>query len=496
MKRYFSVDLGAESGRCMAGTLEGGKLVLEELHRFPTRGILVMGSLKWNIYRFYEEILTGLRKYAERYGGELCSIGVDAWGVDYGLLDRNKRLLGLPYCYRDSRIAGTAAKVLPHKEWLYRKTGIQFLEINTLNQLIAEKEEPGSLLGQSGGLLFIGDLLHMLLGASPACEYTVASISMLVNTGEKRWDSEIFERFDIPAALQTPLCFAGDTIGFLRDDIADNAGLNRGVAIIVPGVHDTASAALAIPAADEDFAYISSGTWSIAGIELDKPVLNEAACEMNISNSGGVLGKSLFLKNVMGLWIIQECKRQWNKTRPDLDYNGIMALAERARPFFAFIDPDDDVFFNPDNMPAAICAYLKKTGQPGAEEGDAGVIGRIVYESLALKYRYVLERIRRVTNKKIGALHIIGGGSKNILLNAFIAGALNVPVLAGPAEGTAMGNLLMQAYGCGDVSSITQIRKIVAASTEIGKFEPADSATWQEAYERFLGVCCASRVNL
>ncbi|MDR1948075.1 MAG: rhamnulokinase [Spirochaetaceae bacterium] len=486
MKRYFSVDLGAESGRCIAGTLEGGKLILDELHRFPTQGFPVTGSLHWNIYRFYEEILAGLRKYVERYGRELCSVGVDAWGVDYGLLDRHKRLLGLPYCYRDSRITGTAAAVLPHKEWLYRKTGIQFLEINTLNQLIAEKADTDSPLDQAEGLLFIGDLLHMLLGASPACEYTIASISMLVNTGEKQWDNEIFERFGIPAKLQTPICFAGDRIGVLRDDIADGVGLDRGVRIIAPAVHDTASAALAIPAADEDFAYISSGTWSIAGIELDKPVLNEAACDMNISNSGGVLGKSLFLKNVMGLWIIQQCKKQWNRTQPTLDYDGIMTQAEKAQPFFAFIDPDDDCFFNPGNMPAAICDYLTKTGQPAVAADDIGRISRIVHESLALKYRYVLERIQQVTHKRIGALHIIGGGSKNTLLNTFIAGALNTPVLAGPAEGTAMGNLLMQAYGCGDVSSIGRIRQIVAASTEIGTFKPADPAPWQEAYGRFL----------
>jgi rhamnulokinase len=486
MKRYFSVDLGAESGRCIAGTLEDGKLLLDELHRFPTQGFLMEGSLRWNIYRFYEEILAGLRKYVEKYGGELCSIGVDAWGVDYGLLDRNNRLQGLPYCYRDSRIIGTAAKVLAHKEWLYRKTGIQFLEFNTLNQLIAEQADRNSFLNQAEGLLFIGDLLHMLLGASPSCEYTIASISMLVNTAEKRWDNEIFERFNIPLKLQTPICFAGDRIGTLRDDIADSAGLARGVRIIAPAVHDTAGAALAIPAADDDFAYISSGTWSIAGIELDKPVLDKTACDMNISNSGGVLGKSLFLKNVMGLWIIQQCRKQWSRTMPDLDYDSIMTRAEEAEPFTAFIDPDDDAFFNPGNMPEAISAYLKKTGQTSVNADDAGTLSRIVYESLALKYRYVFERIQQATDKRIGALHIIGGGSKNTLLNTFIAAALNIPLLAGPAEGTAMGNLLMQAYGCGDVSSIRQIREIVAASTEISAFKPVDSALWQEAYNRFL----------
>jgi rhamnulokinase len=486
MKRYFSVDMGAESGRCIAGTLENGKLELTELHRFPTQYFFLEGRYRWNIYRFYEEILTGLKKYAERYGRDVCSIGVDAWGCDYGLLDTKNRLLDLPHSYRDSRTAGTAETLAEHRKFIYEKTGIQFLIFNTLNQLMSDCADPDSRITQASGLLFVGDLLHTLLGASPHCEYTIASISMLVNTREKRWDNAIFERFGIPRKLQTPICFAGDTIGVLRDDLADNAGLNRGVRIIAPAVHDTASAALAIPAADEDFAYISSGTWSIAGIELDEPVVDQTACDMNISNSGGVLGKSLFLKNVMGLWIIQQCKKTWNRIKHDLDYNAIEMMAGKAKPFSAFIDPDDDSYFNPENMPAAICAYLKKTGQGTVDENDSGMISRIVYESLALKYRYVFERIRRATNKRINTIHIIGGGSKNKLLNTFVAAASHTRVLAGPSEGTAMGNLLMQAYGCGDLSSIGEIRRLVAASSEINGFEPIDGTAWQAAYERFL----------
>ncbi|MDR1174863.1 MAG: rhamnulokinase [Treponema sp.] len=488
MNRYFAVDLGADSGRCITGTLKNGKLVTEELHRFPTRYFLLDGSLRWNIYRFYEEILEGLRKYAARYGKELYSIGVDTWGCDYGLFDAGNRLLDLPYSYRDERVIGSLEKVLPHKEWLYEKTGIQFLEFNTLNQLIREYENPKSRVTQASTFLFIGDILHTLLGAPPVCEYTTASISMMVDTREKKWDRDILDCFNIPATLCPRLCFAGEVIGVLSDDIADSTGVNRGVKIIAPAVHDTAGAALAIPAKGDDFAYISSGTWSIFGTELDEPVLDRTACDLNISNSGGALGKSLFLKNVMGLWILQQSKCCWNRTKPDLDYDTIMAMAENARPFFAFIDPDAPGFFNPDDMPEAICAYLKKTGQGDVKPDDIGTIGRVVYESLALKYRNVLERIQKAARKEIHIIHVVGGGSKDRLLNTFIASASALPVKAGPQEGTAMGNLLLQAYGASDLSSIREIRDVVAATTEIRGYLPAEEDEWEKAYARFKGL--------
>jgi rhamnulokinase len=485
MKRYFSVDLGAESGRCIVGTLEKGKLVMDELHRFPTQSVLFDGSLRWNIYRFYEEILTGLRKYAAKYGKKLYSIGVDTWGCDYGLFDAENRLLDLPYSYRDSRVRGSLKKILPQREWLYEKTGIQFLEFNTLNQLIREYENPKSRVKQAERFLFMGDSLHLLLGASPVCEYTTASISMMVDTKEKKWDRDILDRFGIPAGICPKICFAGEVIGVLRNDIADDTGVNRGVKIITPAVHDTASAALAIPASGDDFAYISSGTWSIFGTELDEPVLDETARDLNISNSGGALGKSLFLKNVMGLWILQQSKRRWNRTDPDLDYAAIMNLAEKAPSFSAFIDPDAEDFFNPGDMPGTIRAYLKKTGQAEIDPDDTGRISRIIYESLALKYRNVLERIQKTAHKKINVIHVVGGGSKDHLLNTFIASATGLPVKAGPSEGTTMGNLLLQAYGGGDLSSIGGIREVIATSAETSGFEPTGTDGWEKAYRQF-----------
>jgi rhamnulokinase len=486
MKRFFAVDLGADSGRCITGHLENGRLVMEELHRFPTRYFVLEGSCRWNIFRFYEEILTGLKKYAEKYGKELFSLGVDAWGCDYAFVDGENKLLDIPYSYRDKRTQGSLEKIMPHKAWLYGKTGIQFLEFNTLNQLMAEYGDPKSRIKRAVKFLFIADALHVMLGASPLSEYTVASISMMADTKEKRWDPEICEKFDIPVNICPPLCFAGDCIGTLRDDIADLAGLNRGVKIIAPAVHDTASAALAVPAREESFAYISSGTWSIVGTELDSPVLDKISCDLNISNSGGALGKSLFLKNVMGLWILQQSKRCWNMSDSALDYNAIMNAAKNAKPLSAFIDPDDDSFFNPENMPLALCEYLSKTGQGKFAPGDVGSLSRIIYESLAMKYRNVIERIEKATGRKIRVIHVTGGGSKDGLLNSFIAQAAGLTVKAGPSEGTAMGNLLLQAYGSGEIFSISQIRQIVANTSEIKEYTPSASDEWDKAYKVFL----------
>ena len=489
MGRYFAVDLGAESGRCIAGTLENGIIQLDELWRFPTQGLKIRGEWKWNVYRFYEEILKGLRIYADQYGPKLDSIGVDTWGVDFGLLDKNGTLMGIPYTYRDKRTEGTDALLEPRKKMLYRKTGIQFLEFNTLNQLIAARKQKDTQLDHARELLFVGDILHYLLGAKPVCEYTAASISMMVDTVNRKWDDEIFEAYNIPVELQSQISFAGDKVGTLRDDIADQAGLKRGIPIITPAVHDTASAVVATPAEGENFAFISSGTWSLAGMELKQPVNNEKSFALNISNSGGVLGKSLFLKNIMGLWIIQQCKKQWNRKDPGLDYSRIVEEAKKAPQFMAFIDVDDNSFFAPDNMPQAIVEYLKKTNQIHLKEDDIGAISRLIYEGLALKYRYVLGKIEDAAEKKIDVVHVTGGGGKNTLLNQFIANALHKKVTSGPEECTATGNLLMQAYGCGHASSLTEIRRIVRDSFQVREYVPEDEAEWNLAYKNFSKYC-------
>ncbi|MEG0257921.1 MAG: rhamnulokinase family protein [Christensenella sp.] len=493
VKRHLAFDLGAESGRAIVGSVENGVLKMDEIHRFPTQSMFVHHSLRWNVYRFYEEIVRGLRNYVARYGSELESIGVDTWGCDYGFLAKDGTLLEMPYQYRDARTGGTneiMEKKMGRKR-VYDTTGIQFLNINTLNQMISVRRDTPDRLDEACDMLFIGDILHYLLSGKKAAEFTVASTSQMLDAYKKDWSEEIFERFDFPSKLKAKMIFAGDVLGTLDGELAAEVGLSPSVKIVVPAVHDTASAATAIPAEGENWAYISSGTWCMVGVETNAPVINEMSCELSISNSGGSLGKNLFLKNVMGLWLIQQCKKAWNRTMPDLDYPQIVELAIKAKPFAAYIEPDDDLFFAPHDNIAAIDEYLKKTGQNGVDTGDVGTVARIVYESLAMKYRYVVDLLKKATGKQVDVLHIIGGGAKNDLLNQFSANALGCKVVTGPTEATATGNLLLQAYGCGVCGSLEEIRRVVRESDEFNVFD-AEASTkkeWAQAYESFKRVC-------
>ena len=493
MTRHFAVDLGAESGRCIVGTIENGTVQLEELCRFPTQACQLRGEYYWNIFRYYDEIINGLKLYVEKYGSRLNSIGVDTWGCDYCLLDHNGDIKGLPKSYRRmvSQIPYEVMEEKFGKMRLYRHHGIQFLDFNTLNQIIYEKLKDPSYLDDVTDMMFIGDSLHYLLGAPAVCEYSTASISQMVNTSTRQWDDEIFDAFDLSQSLQTKIVFAGDCIGTLADHIADSVGLARGVKIITPAVHDTASASVAVPAEGENWASISSGTWSLASMELDNPVNNQLSYEMNISNSAGVLGKSLFLKNIMGLWIIQQCKYRWEENIPGLSYSKIVELAQQATPFLAWIDPDDQRFFQPGDMPARICDYLKQTGQAEVSVDDIGQIARIVYESLSMKYRYIFARITQTCGKTIDVLHITGGGSNNKMLNQFTANAMGIEVVAGPSECSAMGNILMQAYGRKAATDLSHIRQIVRNSVELDHYFPENSAAWNVAYSAFLAIISA-----
>jgi len=489
--KHIAFDLGAESGRAVVGWLEDGKLKMEELHRFPTQGLLVRGTLRWNVYRFYEAILEALRKYAAQYGGHLDSIGVDTWGLDYGLLDDTGDLLELPYHYRDARTAGTDRLVdsrLGNRR-VYEITGIQFLICNTLNQLTAAVRDDNRAVREAKGLLFMADLLHYMLGGGLYTEYTVASISQMMDTRSRCWSDEIFDAIGIPRAFQTTIVRAGDCVGTLRDDIAAQTGINGGVMLIAPAVHDTASAAAAVPAQGKDWAYISTGTWCIAGLETEKPIISDESFRLNISNSGGAFDRNLFLKNVMGLWIIQQCKKEWNRQHPELGYAEIMSLAEQAPPFAAFIDPDDELFFNPQNGVEAVRDYLKKTGHSTAAANTIGGVARLVFEGLALKYRYVLKRLCAVAGRRIERLHLIGGGIQNTLLCQMTANALGVKTFAGPIEATAAGNLLLQAYGSGEIASLEELRGIVANTFTLHEYLPQQQQQWSEAYGQFLNTC-------
>ena len=374
-----------------------------------------------------------------------------------------------------------------HKR-VYEITGIQFLYINTLNQLASMKRDEDPALEIAKDLLFMGDLLHYFLTGEACAEYTLASISQLYDTTKLEWSDEIFEAFDIPKTLQTKTVKAGEKIGNIRADLAKEIGISAETVIVAPGVHDTASAFAAVPAMGENWAAISSGTWSITGLEIDKPVTTQECYNMNISNSGGVLGKTLFLKNVMGLWIIQQCKKVWNKTEPELDYAEIVIRAQKAKQFAAMIDPDDAVFLNPEDATEAVAKYIVDTNQPEVDSADVGQIARIVFESLAFKYRYVFDKLAQATDKKIDVVHVTGGGCKNEMLNQFTANTTGLKLIAGPIEATAAGNILMQAYGSKEIESLEVLREVVRNSFEIKTYQPTDILTWKSQYKRFLQV--------
>jgi len=488
-KRYLAFDLGAESGRAIVGIIEDGRLKLDEIHRFPTRGLEINGTIRWNVYRFFEEIVKGIKIYVEKYGDEVESIGVDTWGVDFGLIDKNGQLLGLPYHYRDSKNIGTD-RILEEKfgnENIYEVAGVQFLPFNTLNQICSLVKMDDSSLKEAENILFIGDLLHYFLTGKICCEHTAVSISQLYNNNTADWEDRIFKAFSIPESIKTKVIFAGDTIGALLDGIAEETGLLKGVSVIAPAVHDTASAAVAIPATENgNWAYLSSGTWSIMGLELDKPIINPESFSMSLSNSGGAFKKNLLLKNVMGLWIIQQCKLSWNRNNPKLGYPEIQAMAHKAEKFQALMDVDDIRFLNPDDMPEEIVKYLHETGQGNFNKEDIGTVARIVFESLAMKYRFVMEKLEKVTSSKISVLYILGGGSKNSLLNQLTSNAINLPVVAGPDEATAIGNIMMQACGKGQYNSLQEIRKCVHESFELQNFQPEQDDDWNFRYQTFL----------
>ena len=491
MKKHLAFDFGAESGRAIVGCIDSGVLKMEEIYRFPTQSMFVHNSLRWNIYRLYEEIIRGLRIYVSKFGPELDSIGIDTWGVDYGLLADDGTMLEMPYQYRDSRTKGTP-EIIEEKlgrKKVYDITGIQFMNINTLNQMVSvERDNPGKFEDASE-MLFIGDILNYFLSGEKASEFTVASTSQMLDAFSKEWSDEIFSAFGIPDKFKSRIVFAGDVLGEIDDAIAAEVGLNKGVKIIVPAIHDTASAATAIPAQGGSWAYLSSGTWCMLGLETDEPVINEDSFALNISNSGGALGKNLFLKNVMGLWTIQQCKKAWNKRGHDIDYPEIVDKAITAKHFAGYIDPDDDLFFAPIDNIDAVKEYFRRTGQPDIDFEDIGTVARIVYESLALKYRYVIERLKKATGQEVEVLHIIGGGTKNKLMNQFTSNALGIKAITGPAEATASGNLLLQAYGCGEIASLEELRQCVVNSNTFDIYEPEDSDEWSSAFEEFKRVC-------
>ena len=485
----LGIDLGASSGRAMLGTLEGKKLTIREIHRFLNEPVTLCGRFVWDMPRLFHEIKQALLKLS-RSGETVDAIGIDTWGVDFGLLDKNGHLLSLPVHYRDARTNGIPEKVraiIPDEE-LFARTGIAFNSFNTLYQLCAMKEEGDPALESAQDLLFLPDLLAYFLTGRKGTEYTIASTSQLLDPFKRDWDRELMEKLGIPAHIFGEVKLPGTVRGTLLPEIAKECGVAE-IPVIAIGGHDTASAVAAVPAQEKDFAYISSGTWSLLGAEVQKPLCTEGVMKANYTNEGGVDGSIRLLKNIMGLWIIQECKREWDRRGSETSFGELVELSMQAPAFKAILDVDDACFLAPGDMPARIQAYCAKSGQPVPE--GKGEISRVIYESLALKYRWAIERLEEdMLKKPIEALHIVGGGSKNALLNRFTAEAIKRPVIAGPDEGTIIGNLLVQAQALGAISGIRELREVVENSFHTKTFLPeTDGKAWDEAYQRYLKVC-------
>jgi rhamnulokinase len=487
---YLAVDLGAESGRVIAGSLKDGRVTLEELHRFPNVTVAVVGTRRWDVLRLWTDIQEGLTKAAQKFGDAIVSVGVDTWGVDYVLLSKQGEMLGAPYTYRDGRTQGVMAQAftrVPQKE-IFEQTGLQFMEINTLYQLIAMSLRDPGLLAQAETFLMMPDFFHWLLCGSKVVEFTNATTTQCLHPTRRTWAADLLRRFGLPAGIFPDVVQPGTRLGQIREEVAARTGLPR-IQVVTPATHDTGSAVAAVPTENTgrpNWAYISSGTWSLIGVEVDQAVLSPEALALNVTNEGGIDGTYRLLKNVMGLWLVQECRRSFERKGQALDYATLVQKASAATPFRSIVDCNDTVFLNPPDMATALQDWCRKSGQAVPE--SEGELIRCALESLAMKYRQVLEGIESLTGVKIEVIHVVGGGGKNELLNQFTADACNRPVIAGPVEGTALGNVLIQARAAGDVGSLSDIRAVVRASSELKTFLPRDKDAWQSAYERYLST--------
>jgi rhamnulokinase len=482
-RNVAAVDLGAESGRVILARFDGQHLSLEEVHRFPNRPVTLHGNRFWNMLGLWDEILAGLRK-ARQVAGTLDSIGVDTWGVDYGLVDTNGFLLGQPFQYRDHRTDGVMEQVFARvpREVLYRRTGIQFLPFNTLFQLWAhEHMQPGEL-AHAHRLLLIPDLLHNWLCGSFSIERTNATTTQCWDPVARAWVTDLLDQLEIPTVMLPPVIEAGTALGEILPELRGDLGA---VQVVAPATHDTGSAIVAVPAQRVDsWGYISSGTWSLVGVELPQPVMTQESLAANFTNEGGVFGTTRYLKNVMGLWLLQECQRSWKRDGHAIDYDTLLADVDAVPAFAALIDPDDSRFLAPENMPDAIDAYLLEHGQTPLSAPAA--FARCIMESLVLRYRAVFQQISQLTGAIIKQVHIVGGGARNVRLNQWLADAIEAQVIAGPFEATARGNALMQLVGLGELHTLGEVRAIARNTpTQVYSPQSAGGTAWDEAEQRF-----------
>ncbi len=482
--RFLALDFGAESGRAILGTLEGGRISLEEIHRFPNRQVRVHGHLYWDVLYLFDELKKGLAAAAARGCGKLDGIGVDTWGVDFGLLDAKGELIGNPHTYRDPRTEGmleAAFKTVPREE-IFEATGNQFMPLNTLFQLLSLAKSKSPALANAKTLLFMPDLFNYLLTGKKCAEYTIASTSQMMNAKKRVWSKALLKKLGIPANILPGIVEAGSVIGPVLPQILEETGLAP-VKVFAPGGHDTACAVAAVPATEGgNWAYLSCGTWSLLGVELDKPEISQEALDHSFTNEGGVAGKIRFLRNCTGLWLLQRTRLRWQQEGDELSYAEIARLAEKAADsaFQSVVDPDDPAFGNPADMPAAIADYCRRTGQDVPK--SKGEFARCILESLAFKYRSIIAKINSMSEEPVERLHIVGGGSQNELLCQLTADACGIPVVAGPVEATALGNLLMQAVAAGKVKDLAEARRIVAKSVGTKRYEPQNPEEWDMAW--------------
>ena len=477
---HLACDLGAESGRLMLGTIADGRLALEELHRFPNRVSRAGDSLQWDIPRLFDELKAGLKK-AAALKLPIASISTDSWGVDYVLLDAHGKVMPPAFHYRDPRTALGVERVRAKVSWpdVFAETGIQFMPLNTLYQLAAE--EPARL-GEASQMLMIADAFNFWLSGTARIEESNASTTQLYDPRARLWSGKLLQVLELPGKLFPQIVSSGTRLGTLTPELALETGLGE-IAVIAGCSHDTAAAVAAVPASGENWAYLSSGTWSLLGLELSQPLLTDACRELNFTNEAGFGGSIRLLKNISGLWLVQECRREWAQAGTAFDYASLTQLATEAPPFVSLINPADQRFLAPSSMTGAMAEFCRETKQP--VPATPGAFVRCALESLALLYRRTLRDIGRLTGRRVERLHIVGGGSRNPLLNRFAANATQLPVLAGPVEATAAGNVLVQAIALGGVPSLSAAREIIAASFPVERIEPRERAEWDRAFERF-----------
>ena len=486
-KYFFAVDLGATSGRTIIGTINDGKFDLEEVTRFPNNLIEQGGHFYWDIYALYFEIIRGLKEVAQR-GIEITSIGIDTWGVDFVMIGEDNAILRNPRAYRDPITFDAMDDYLKHvisKKEVYDVTGIQFLNFNSIFQLYAMRREGNSALEHARKILFVPDALSWMLTGNEVCEYTIASTSQLLDPRTKQLDERLLQSLGLTRSKFGRVVNPGTVIGVLTDEVQKMTGLGQVPVIAVAG-HDTASAVAAVPARNEQFAYLSSGTWSLMGIETKDAIINDLSYERNFTNEGGIEGTTRFLKNICGMWLYERCRKEWPEEVRKLSHPELQSSAMQVEAFRSIINPDDPVFANPTSMIDAIRTYCRKTNQVVPE--TPAEICRCIFDSLALRYRQVFQWMQEFAPFKLEILHIIGGGSLNKYLNQFTANSTGATVLAGPQEGTAIGNIMLQAKAAGLVNDIWEMRKIIANSLELVKYEPEDKDAWDQAFDKYLRI--------